>query len=56
MLNVVVDQSGVAPWSVKTFPEIFEEDPHEHGADGQSHDYQCDACLRLRRFLRISEC
>src|SRR5580693_6817720 len=53
MLDVIVDQSGVAVWRVKAFAAILEVDPYEHRPDGQPYDSQSNACLRLRSLLGI---
>src|SRR5579862_6200726 len=48
MLNVVVDQSGVAVRRVQTLSQIFEEHPDKHRADGYANQRQSVCGLSFR--------
>ena len=51
-LYVVVDQTGVARYPVKTFPLIFEEDPNKHRADRKAN--QCQAVCGIEKAVGCS--
>src|ERR1700731_3759996 len=39
-LYVIVDQACVARCTIEALPKIFEEDPHQHCADGEADECQ----------------
>src|SRR5580704_4500059 len=55
VLDVVVDKTRVARRSVEAFPQILEENPHQHRANRHPHDCQTVRCLACCAGYLISQ-
>src|SRR5579862_9171557 len=48
LLDVVVDEAGIAPRRVQAFAQVLEKDPYQHRTDRHSDQCQSGSRLRLR--------